>query len=79
MVKRLFPEWEKDMTLGDAMKASAIPVYQDLARRIGLELMSKEVKRVGYGNADIGTQVDNFWLVGPLKLLLSKRHSLLTS
>lgn len=64
MVKRLFPEWEKDMTLGDAMKASAIPVYQDLARRIGLELMSKEVKRVGYGNADIGTQVDNFgWWV----------------
>ncbi|MCT6834528.1 MAG: class D beta-lactamase [Acinetobacter baumannii] len=53
--KRLFPEWEKNMTLGDAMKASAIPVYQDLARRIGLELMSKEVKRVGYGNADIGT------------------------
>lgn len=48
------------MTLGDAMKTSAIPVYQDLARRIGLELMSKEVKRVGYGNADIGTQVDNF-------------------
>lgn len=44
------------MTLGDAMKASAIPVYQDLARRIGLELMSNEVKRVGYGNADIGTK-----------------------
>ena len=41
--------------------------------------MSNEVKRVGYGNADIGTQVDNFWLVGPLKLLLSKRHNLLTS
>lgn len=66
--KRLFPEWEKDMTLGDAMKASAIPVYQDLARRIGLELMSAEVKRVDYGNTNIGTQVDNFWLVGPLKI-----------
>jgi len=66
--KRLFPEWEKDMTLGDAMKASAIPVYQDLARRIGLKLMSNEVKRVGYGNVNIGTQVDNFWLVGPLKI-----------
>lgn len=66
--KRLFSEWEKDMTLGDAMKASAIPVYQDLARRIGLELMSAEVKRVDYGNTNIGTQVDNFWLVGPLKI-----------
>ncbi|MFV5360359.1 OXA-213 family carbapenem-hydrolyzing class D beta-lactamase [Acinetobacter oleivorans] len=66
--KRLFPDWEKDMTLGDAMKASAIPVYQELARRIGLDLMSKEVKRIGFGNADIGSKVDNFWLVGPLKI-----------
>lgn len=66
--KRLFPDWEKDMTLGDAMKASAIPVYQELARRIGLDLMTKEVKRIGFGNADIGSKVDNFWLVGPLKI-----------
>lgn len=66
--KRLFPDWEKDMTLGDAMKASAIPVYQELARRIGLDLMSKEVKRIGFGNANIGSKVDNFWLVGPLKI-----------
>ena len=66
--KRLFPDWEKDMTLGDAMKASAIPVYQELARRIGLDLMSKEVQRVGFGNANIGSKVDNFWLVGPLKI-----------
>lgn len=66
--KRLFPDWEKDMTLGDAMKASAIPVYQELAQRIGLDLMAKEVKRIGFGNADIGSEVDNFWLVGPLKI-----------
>jgi len=66
--KHLFPDWEKDMTLGDAMKASAIPVYQELARRIGLDLMAKEVKRIGFGNTDIGSKVDNFWLVGPLKI-----------
>lgn len=66
--KRSFPEWEKDMTLGQAMQASAVPVYQELAKRIGLELMQQEVKRIGYGNQNIGTQVDNFWLVGPLKI-----------
>lgn len=66
--KRTFPAWEKDMTLAEAMQASAVPVYQELARRIGLELMRKEVKRVGFGNAQIGQQVDNFWLVGPLKI-----------
>ncbi|KEC85091.1 MULTISPECIES: OXA-274 family carbapenem-hydrolyzing class D beta-lactamase OXA-668 [Acinetobacter] len=66
--KRSFPAWEKDMTLAQAMQASAVPVYQELARRIGLDLMSKEVKRVGFGNTQIGQQVDNFWLVGPLKI-----------
>lgn len=66
--KRTFSAWEKDMTLAEAMQASAVPVYQELARRIGLDLMRKEVKRVGFGNMNIGQQVDNFWLVGPLKI-----------
>lgn len=66
--KRSFPMWEKDMTLGEAMGLSTVPVYQELAKRIGLDLMQKEVKRVNFGNTNIGTQVDNFWLVGPLKI-----------
>ncbi|WP_089606040.1 class D beta-lactamase [Acinetobacter piscicola] len=66
--KRSFSVWEKDMTLAEAMQASAVPVYQELARRIGLNLMQKEVKRVYFGNTQIGSQVDNFWLVGPLKI-----------
>ncbi|UUM28363.1 OXA-286 family carbapenem-hydrolyzing class D beta-lactamase [Acinetobacter colistiniresistens] len=66
--KRTFSSWEKDLSLAEAMQASAVPVYQELARRIGLELMTHEVKRVGYGNKNIGTQVDNFWLVGPLQI-----------
>ena len=66
--KRSFTSWEKDMTLAEAMKASAVPVYQELARRIGLDLMQKEVRRVGFGNADIGQHVDDFWLVRPFKI-----------
>ncbi len=66
--KRSFAAWEKDMTLGQAIQASAVPVYQELARRIGLDLMQQEIHRVGFGNQQIGQQVDNFWLVGPLKI-----------
>jgi beta-lactamase class D len=46
MGKTIFPAWEKDMTLGEAMQASAVPVYQELARRIGLSLMQEEVKEL---------------------------------
>ncbi len=66
--KRSFAAWEKDMTLGQAMQVSAVPVYQELARRIGLDVMQQEVRRVGFGNQNIGQQVDNFWLLGPLKI-----------
>lgn len=60
--------WEKDLTLGEAMQASAVPVYQQLARRIGINLMQSELQRIGYGNAEIGSKVDDFWLKGPLKI-----------
>ncbi len=66
--KRSFAAWEKDMTLGQAMQVSAVPVYKELARRIGLDVMQQEVRRVGFGNQNIGQQVDNFWLLGPLKI-----------
>lgn len=65
---RSFKAWEKDMTLAEAMQASAVPVYQELARRIGLDLMQQEVQRIGFGNQIIGDQVDRFWLDGPLKI-----------
>ncbi len=66
--KRSYTMWEKDMTLAEGMKLSAVPVYQELARRIGLPLMAEQVKKAQFGNAEIGPQVDNFWLVGPLKI-----------
>lgn len=66
--KRSFAAWEKDFNLAGAMQASVVPVYQSLAQRIGLDLMQKEIKRLKYGNQNIGQKVDQFWLVGPLKI-----------
>lgn len=63
-----FKQWERNMSLRDAMKASNVPIYQELARRIGLERMREGVKRLGYGNMEIGNVVDRFWLEGPLAI-----------
>lgn len=60
--------WEQDMGLRDAIRVSNVPVYQELARRIGLERMREYVGLLGYGNANIGETVDRFWLDGPLKI-----------
>lgn len=60
--------WEKDMSLRDAIKISNVPIYQELARRIGHKKMQENVKKLSYGNQDIGAEVDQFWLSGPLKI-----------
>ena len=38
---------------------SNVPIYQELARRVGLAPMGEQVARLDYGNR-IGTQVDRF-------------------
>ena len=62
------PEWERDMGLGEAMKLSNVPIFQELARRIGLPRMREHVARLDYGNHDVGSVVDRFWLDGPLAI-----------
>ena len=61
-------EWAKDMDLREAIKVSNVPVYQTLARRIGMERMRGALVRMNYGNMDTGKVVDRFWLDGPLEI-----------
>jgi beta-lactamase class D len=56
------------MGLREAIKLSNVPIYQELARRIGLERMRENIARSDYGNQDIGAGVDSFWLTGPLRI-----------
>ncbi|MEN3369701.1 MAG: beta-lactamase class [Verrucomicrobiota bacterium] len=63
-----FKAWEHDMNLRDAIKASNVAIYQEVARRIGLQRMRAGVRKLGYGNMEIGNVVDRFWLEGPLAI-----------
>jgi len=62
------PEWAQDMSLRDAIRVSNVPVYQGLARRIGLARMREGLRQLDYGNRDPGRVVDMFWLDGPLTI-----------
>nr|WP_268409772.1 penicillin-binding transpeptidase domain-containing protein [Alteromonas sp. a30] len=66
--KQPFPVWEKDMSLRDALPISNVPIYQELARRIGLERMAQNLAKLDYGNQQVGNVVDTFWLEGPLTI-----------
>jgi len=67
-VTREIKEWNGDHTLRSAIAVSAVPVYQEIARRIGAERMKKYLDAFGYGNADIGGGLDRFWLTGDLRI-----------
>jgi beta-lactamase class D len=67
-VVRSIEAWNKDHTLRSAIAVSAVPVYQEIARRIGQERMQKYVDLFEYGNRDIGGGIDQFWLTGDLRI-----------
>lgn len=67
-VTRSIEAWNKDHTLRSAIAVSAVPVYQEIARRIGQEQMQKYVDLFEYGNRDIGGGIDQFWLTGNLRI-----------
>jgi len=66
--EREFGAWNQDHTLPSAFQASAVPVYQVIARGVGEERMQLWVAKLDYGNKDISGGIDHFWLDGGLRI-----------
>ena len=60
--------WNKNLTAAEAFKVSAIPYFQELARRIGKENMQHWLDSIKYGSRIIKTRVDTFWLDNTLQI-----------
>lgn len=67
-VERSVPGWNKDLTMYEAFRVSAVPYYQEVARRIGKQTMQTWLDTLAYGNQKIGGPVDSFWLDNSLKI-----------
>ena len=48
-VKRWVDEWNKDLTMYKAFRYSAVPYYQEVARRIGKDTMQQWLDTLKYG------------------------------
>jgi beta-lactamase class D len=60
--------WNKDLTMAEAFKVSAVPYYQEVARRIGRDTMKHWIDSLQYGNKNISGPIDSFWLNNHLKI-----------
>ncbi len=65
---RAMKQWERDLTLRDAIQVSAVPVFQQIAREVDEKQMQQYLNRFSYGNANIGGGIDKFWLEGQLRI-----------
>ena len=72
-------EWENDASLRSGIKVSHVPAFQELARRIGLQNMREQLDVLDYGNREVGNNVENFWLEGPLKISAVQQVYFLTA
>jgi beta-lactamase class D len=67
-IKRWNDDWNKDLTMEEAFKVSAVPYYQEVARRIGRDTMQYWIDTLHYGNMNINGPIDSFWLNNTLKI-----------
>lgn len=68
-----FRFWFQDLSLKRAFKYSCVWYYQELARKVGSERMSKYINQINYGNKDISSGIDNFWLCGSMDISINEQ------
>jgi len=72
--------WNKDLTMTEAFKVSAVPYYQEVARRIGKDTMQHWLDTLGYaakyGKAVIKSKIDTFWLDNSIKITADEQLGL---
>lgn len=67
--RRAISSWERDMDLTEAFRRSAVPVYQEIARRIGTVRMQHYLALLDYGDMEVkGENIDKFWLDGASRI-----------
>lgn len=63
--------WNQDLSMYRAFRASSVPWFQELARRIGKDAMQHWLDTLGYGRSKGRTvinRVDSFWLDNSIKM-----------
>ncbi|NVO83883.1 class D beta-lactamase [Hymenobacter terrestris] len=68
-VTRNFPQWNEDMPFARALRVSAVPCYQQLARRIGVSAYQTWLRKLAYpGMVVTESTLDTFWLDGESRI-----------
>ena len=67
-VTRRIEDWNQDLNMYNAFRASSVNYYQEVARRIGKDTMQFWLDSLKYGTQRITSAIDSFWLDNSLKV-----------
>lgn len=73
-----FKKWMRDQTLDSAIKYSVVWYFKELAKKTGEEKMQRYLDILNYGNQDISSGIDNFWLCNSIKISTYEQLKLIT-
>ncbi len=68
-----------DLSVDAALGGSAVSVFQEIARRVGIARYEDWLEKLGYGNAAVGRDVETFWLDGPLAISAYEQAGLMAA
>ena len=71
------PIWNKDQSMETAFPSSCVWFYQELAKRVGKDKYSSYLKKMKYGNEQVGSEITTFWLEGDLKISAAEQITFL--
>ncbi len=63
-----FEAWNADQDLYSAMESSVNWYFQEIDRQMGASALRNYVKKIGYGNENINSDLSSYWMQSTLKI-----------
>ena len=73
-----FEAWNDNHTLDSAMNYSVNWYFQEIDKKLGINIVSEYIKEIGYGNKQIYNNLSGYWLESSLKISPVEQVELLT-
>lgn len=74
-----FEAWNEDQDLFSAMHASVNWYFEQLDKQIGMAAIQDYIRKIGYGNEYVSTDVSSYWMEGSLNISPVEQVELLTA
>lgn len=66
--RRPVKEWNRSMTMKQALQVNNIPYFQQISKRVGIDTMKAWIDSLSYGNKKMAGSIDSFWQNNTLKI-----------